>query len=240
MRLLSLLFLFAVALPAQEAPPLQDWIQEAIKAGGGVVTVPDGVHTLAEPLVIENAKKLALRGMGREGCVLRLARPGPAVLEIRGDCEAVELAGITLQGGGVRVMGGKDIQVRESLFENTGGPGVEFLGVTESGVQRCSFRDSSGPALRVGPGSQKIELRGNPIARCGIGIELDQATSCVVLGNEIRGGQTAVRVVAGKTAPKHRLLYNGFYDIQGEAVIVQPPTTELELSGNETLPATGS
>lgn len=240
MRLLPLLLLLALSLPAQEAPPLQDWIQEALKAGGGVVTVPDGVHTLAEPLVIENAKKLALRGMGREGCVLRLARPGPAVIEIRGESETVELAGITLQGGGVRVMGGKDIQVRDSVFENMGGAGVEFLGVIESGVQRCSFRDGSGPALRVGPGSRKIELRGNPITRCGIGIELDQATACMVAGNEIRGGQTAVRVVAGKTAPKHRLLDNGFYDIKGEAVIVQPPTTELEQSGNETLPATGS
>jgi hypothetical protein len=205
-----------------------------------VVTVPDGVHTLAEPLVIENAKKLALRGMGREGCVLRLARPGPAVIEIRGDCEMVELAGITLQGGGVRVMGGKDIQVRDSLFENMGGPGVELLGVTESGVQRCSFRDGSGPALRVGAGCQKIELRGNPIARCEIGIELDQATACVVVGNEIRGGQTAVLVVAGKMAPKHRLLDNGFYGIKGEPVLLQPASVEVEQAGNEILPATGS
>ncbi len=240
MRLLPLLLLFGLSLHAQEAPPLQDWIQEAIKAGGGVVTVPDGVHTLAEPLVIENAKKLALRGMGREGCVLRLARPGPAVIEIRGDSETVELAGITLQGGGVRVMGGKDIQERDSLFENTGGPGVELLGVTESGVQRCSFRDSSGPALRVGAGCQKIELRGNPIARCEIGIELDQAMACVVVGNEIRGGQTAVRVVAGKTVPKHRLLDNGFYDIQGQALVLQPASIELEQSGNEILPVAGS
>jgi hypothetical protein len=240
MRLLPLLLFFACSLPAQAAPPLQDWIQEAIKAGGGVVTVPDGVHTLAEPLVIENAKKLALRGMGREGCVLRLARPGPAIVEIRGDCEAVEFAGITLQGGGIRVMAGKDIQLRDCLVENAGGPGVEFLGSRESGVQRCSFRDGAGPALRVGAGSHTIQLRGNPIARCGLGIELDHATACVVEGNEIRGGQTAVRVRAGKTAPGHRLLNNGFYDIQGEAVILQPPATELEQAGNEILPAAGS
>lgn len=240
MRLLSLLLLLCVSLPAQEAPPLQDWIQEAIKAGGGVVTVPDGVHTLAEPLVIENAKKLALRGMGREGCVLRLARPGPAVLEIRGNCESVEVAGLTLQGGGIRVMGGKDIQVRDSLLENSGGPGVELLGTADSAVQRCSFRDGSGPALRVASSAQKIELRGNQIARCAVGIELDQVTACAVIGNEIRGGATAVRVVAGKTAPKHRLIDNGFYAIQGEPLLLQPATTELEQSGNETLPAAGS
>jgi hypothetical protein len=240
MRLLSLLLLLCASLPAQEAPPLQDWIQEALKAGGGVVTVPDGVHTLAEPLVIENAKKLALRGMGREDCVLRLARPGPAVIEIRGESETIELAGLTLQGGGIRVQGGKDIQVRDCLLEQAGQAGVEFLGSTESGVQRCSLRDGSGPALRVAAGAQKIELRGNQIARCAIGIELDQASACAVIGNEIRGGQTAVRVLAGKTAAQHRLVDNGFYAIQGEPLLLQPATTELEQSGNEILPAAGS
>ncbi len=240
MRLLPLLLLFGLSLHGQEAPPLQDWIQEAIKAGGGVVTVPDGVHTLAEPLVIENAKKLALRGMGREGCVLRLARPGPAVIEIRGESETVEMAGLTLQGGGIRVQGGKDIQVRDCLLEHSGHAGVEFLGSTESGVQRCSLRDGSGPALRVAAGAQQIELRGNQIARCAVGIELDQATACGVIGNEIRGAQTAVRVLAGKTAPKHRLLDNGFYFIQGESLLLQPVTIELEQSGNETVPAAGS
>jgi len=92
----------------------------------------------------------------------------------------------------------------------------------------------------VASSAQKIELRGNQIARCAVGIELDQVTVCAVIGNEIRGGATAVRVVAGKTAPKHRLIDNGFYAIQGEPLLLQPATTELEQSGNETLPAAGS
>ena len=61
-----------------------------------------------------------------------------------------------------------------------------------------------------------------------------------MIGNEIRGGQTAVRVLAGKTAPKHRLVDNGFYGIQGDPLLLQPATTELEQSGNEILPAAGS
>jgi hypothetical protein len=64
--------------------------------------------------------------------------------------------------------------------------------------------------------------------------------ACVVIGNEIREGSTAVRVMAGKTAPKHRLIDNGFYAIQGEPLWFQPATTELEQSGNAILPATGS
>ncbi len=236
MRVLLLLFLTLPAL-AQEAPPLQDWIQEAIQAGGGVVTVPDGVHTLAEPLVIEDAKKLALRGMGREGCVLRLAKPGPAVIEIRGRCETVELAGLTLQGGGVRMEGGKDIHVRDCLLEFCGGPGVVFVGGNDSGVERCSFRDGHGPALRVAGGAAQILLRGNQINRCPVGVELDQAIACTVVGNEIRGASPAVRVLAGKTAPKHRLLDNGFHASKGDAVVLQPATVELEQARNEVVPA---
>jgi len=43
--------------------PLQQWIDEAIRAGGGVVTVPPGEHVLEKGLIIKDAKKLALRGL---------------------------------------------------------------------------------------------------------------------------------------------------------------------------------
>lgn len=52
--------------------PLQQWIDEAIRAGGGVVTVPPGEHVLEKGLIIKDAKKLALRGMEKEQCVLKL------------------------------------------------------------------------------------------------------------------------------------------------------------------------
>ncbi len=68
---LSFIFL-CCQLTHAETPPIQQWIDEAIKAGGGVVTIPDGVHVLSKGLLFKNAKKLALRGMSKEGCVLKL------------------------------------------------------------------------------------------------------------------------------------------------------------------------
>ncbi len=68
---LSLTFLCCQLIHA-EAPPIQQWIDEAIKAGGGVVTIPEGVHVLPKGLLLKDAKKLALRGVSKEGCVLKL------------------------------------------------------------------------------------------------------------------------------------------------------------------------
>jgi hypothetical protein len=68
---LSLTFL-CCQLVLAETPPIQQWIDEAIKAGGGVVTIPEGVHVLPKGLLFKNAKKLALRGVSKERCVLKL------------------------------------------------------------------------------------------------------------------------------------------------------------------------
>ncbi len=73
MRFLPLLLLLFIShLLAAEPAPIQQWIDEAIKAGGGVVTIPEGVHVLPQGLLIKNAKKLALRGIDKERCILKL------------------------------------------------------------------------------------------------------------------------------------------------------------------------
>lgn len=73
---LSFILLFNLGAPlcqgAEEGPPIQQWIDEAIKQGGGVVTIPPGVHVLKGGLMVKDAKKLAIRGMDKETCVLKL------------------------------------------------------------------------------------------------------------------------------------------------------------------------
>lgn len=65
------MLLVTSALRAEPAP-IQSWIDEAIKKGGGVVTIPPGVHVLTKGLMLKDAKKLSLRGMDKEGCILKL------------------------------------------------------------------------------------------------------------------------------------------------------------------------
>jgi hypothetical protein len=70
--------LFAVCLltfalvRADDVQQLQKFVDEAIKAGSGEVTVPPGTYTLPHGLLLKDAKKIAIIGMDRERCVLKL------------------------------------------------------------------------------------------------------------------------------------------------------------------------
>ena len=65
----SLCFVHAHALTEKE---IQGFINEAIKAGGGEVVIPPGVHEITRGLVIKDAKNLRLIGLDAEICVLKL------------------------------------------------------------------------------------------------------------------------------------------------------------------------
>jgi hypothetical protein len=51
---------------------IQGFINEAIKAGGGEVLIPPGVHLIEKGLVLKDAKKIRLVGFDMEACVLKL------------------------------------------------------------------------------------------------------------------------------------------------------------------------
>ena len=67
--LFSLVCLTAHALTEQE---LQGFINEAIKAGGGEVVIPPGVHLIERGLMVKDAKKLRIVGLDAENTVLQL------------------------------------------------------------------------------------------------------------------------------------------------------------------------
>jgi hypothetical protein len=62
-------FVFARGEDVQQ---LQKFVDEAIKAGSGEVTVPPGTYTLPRGLLLKDAKKIAIIGMDRERCILKL------------------------------------------------------------------------------------------------------------------------------------------------------------------------
>jgi hypothetical protein len=277
-----------------EAPPVQQWIDEALQHGGGVVTIPPGVHVLEKGLLLKDAKKLALRGMDKEQCVLKLPplayaeaaadipagaaelpvraarhwQPGmrlhieadgaidsftkkpkpyvlaviqevkpdrfilkaplefpipvasvirhedaPNLIEIRGACEEIEIANLTLDGGriegdppvrghaqlcGVFAAGAysyekgptgpkpKGITVRDCIVQNFFGRGVAFYSVEAAAVERCSFRDIADEAIDFDHFVTNSSARGNHIIRCRVAFELNDANTTLIVGNEVR------------------------------------------------------
>lgn len=296
MRILTLLTLLGCCTgwPVLGQAPLQQWIDEAIKAGGGVVSVPPGEHVLPAGLVIKDAKKLALRGLEKEGCVLKLPplayaecdaaaakgdgaiqvrasrgwkagmrlhieadgapdsftkKPKPYILalikevqegrlvlqqplafavplgtiirhedapnliEIRGACETLEIANLTLDGGrtdadpvvqghaqlcAVFASGAynyetgptgpkpKDIVIRDCIIQNCFGRGAAFYSVEKPVVERCSFRDGCDEAVDFDHFTVGGRALGNQIARCRIAFEMNDVNDCLVAGNEVR------------------------------------------------------
>jgi hypothetical protein len=199
---LSCHFVLICLSAVAEVPPLQQWIHDAIQAGGGVVTVPPGVHELPAGLVIRGASKLALRGMEKERCILRLAKGAEAkgtqaLIHIDSDCETLEIANLTLDGTGMTShcslvsiapeMGksaAKGITIRDCLFEQSPGDGCRVSHAVACVVERCSFRDCGGAAVRFTAGAGEGIVQGNHVIRCVLAFDIHRDVKCALVGNE--------------------------------------------------------
>lgn len=256
MRLFAFLtlVLFLLSFAAQaEPPPIQQWIDEAIQAGGGVVTLPEGEHKLPAGLILKNAQKLAFRGVSKERCVLKLARKAgaaqaDALLTISGSAQTVEIANLTLEGAsddGVKIaqliradgtssaagMPFKDIAIRDCIFQNFTGSAVRLSQVQGGSVERCSFRDG-GQAVEFHQRSQNCTARGNQIIRTRKAFDLLNASACVLVGNESRECSIAATVSNEGAALKNsaHILRNNHFS--GAFLEVRPNTTPLPLLEN--------
>lgn len=66
---------------AQSEKAIQEFIDEAIKAGGGNVVIPPGVHIIQQGLRIRDGKNLKISGLDRERTILKLAPVASAIVE---------------------------------------------------------------------------------------------------------------------------------------------------------------
>lgn len=233
-----------------EAPPIQQWIDEAIAAGGGVVTIPEGEHVLPAGLVIKDAKKLALRGMNKETCILRLAagtkEPNQTwLIKLTGNGDTLEIANLTLDGGSdtqsrpseLIVIEAtddptsspiKDVHVRDCLLQNYASA-ISVKNAVGCIIERCSFRDGGQRAISFLIRSKDCEARGNQITRTTTAIYLYGAESCLIEGNEMWECAQGIHIGQDQTSLKlapHTLCNNGFFDTK------QP----LFISGNSPAP----
>ncbi|MES2735356.1 MAG: right-handed parallel beta-helix repeat-containing protein [Verrucomicrobiota bacterium] len=248
----ALLVLALCPLVRGEAPPLQQWIDEAIQAGGGIVTVPEGTHVLDQGLILNKAKKLALRGVNKERCILKLRPPAALaqpshLIAITGTCETLEIANLTLDGSFenkgqvtdlIRVNGMtapanaslKDITIRDCLLQNFLGSGV-LIHNTEGGVvERCSFRDGGAQAVGFWNFSKGCIARGNRITRVSKAFDLLNSSACLIEGNEVGECETGVSILNEYPATdkeRHILRNNGF---SNSFLFVQPGSTPQPLT----------
>jgi len=293
------LFFLLLLIATQSADALteaeiQKFINDAIKAGGGEVVIPPGVHVIERGLKVKDAKKLRITGLDAEESVLKLPpvayavaadaasagstqikvkaqrgfKPGmrlrieadgeiepftkkprpyhlavvktvgedvihlaaplkfpvpdgtmirhedaPNLIEIRGASEDVHIGKLTLDGG--RVEGDppirghaqlcavfasgaysyekgptgppvKNLHLSRCFIQNCHGRGVALYAVEGAEIDGCTIRDTSDEAIDFDHFTVKSIAAHNHIARSLVGVELNDASHCLVAGNEFR------------------------------------------------------
>lgn len=245
MRSLCLLLFLLCAPPAKgEAPPLQEWIDEAVKAGGGVVTVPAGTHELPAGLHIANAEKLALRGMDKEGCILKLAdgAEDQPLIRISGG-KTLEVAALTLQGSHqasplIQAHGREDqaqenLHLRDCLFIGYKGEALSARNIAGLTVERCSFQDGK-EALSLDEITQGL-IRGNRLIRQTCGLRIQASPALLAEGNEIQDSRQGVLLLRSPGAEAIILRNNAFINV-AEALKASSAALPPLLEGNEGVP----
>jgi len=223
--------------------PIQQWIREAIQSGGGTVTIPEGVHELTSPLIIEDAQKLAIRGMNKERCLLKLKAgtlgPPAPLISIKGTSRTLEISGLTLEGSSSTSIllwiaspdtqaALKDVTVRDCLFKDFE-QGIQAQRVHSFSLERCSFSDGSrAVVLQDTPAAI---ARGNHIIRVTTAFDCIRAESGVFDGNELWNCDVGFSIHEPSQAEKPTVIRrNGF--IQTRLGLAIPEGQELPLLEN--------
>lgn len=348
MKFTALLVLFFAALqPARALPEaeLQRFINEAIKAGGGEVVIPPGVHLIERGLIVKDAKKLRIVGLDAENTVLQLPpvayalaastteagataipvksqrgfKPGmrlkieadgeldsftkkprpyhlaivkaveketiqlesalkfpvpdstmirhedaPNIIEIRGASEDVLIEKLTLDGG--RVDGDppirghtqlcavfasgaysyekgptgpkvKKLAISRCFIQNCHGRGIALYSVEGAEIDGCTIRDTADEAIDFDHFTVKSIATHNHIARCLLGVELNDANDCLVAGNEFLECGTGINLWRWCKLPglneANLIVQNVFERTRGNAVQIATGTKGNTIAQNE-------
>ncbi len=348
MKFTALLVLFFAALQSARALPeaeLQRFINEAIKAGGGEVVIPPGVHLIERGLIVKDAKKLRIVGLDAENTVLQLPpvayaqaagttaagatalpvksqrgfKPGmrlkieadgeldsftkkprpyhlaivkavekeaiqlesalkfpvpdgtmirhedaPNLIEIRGASENVLIEKLTLDGG--RVDGDppirghtqlcavfasgaysyekgptgpkvKKLGISRCFIQNCHGRGIALYSVESAEIDDCTIRDTADEAIDFDHFTTKSIATHNHIARSLIGVELNDASDCLVAGNEFLECGTGINLWRWCKLPGlnegNLIVQNVFERTRGNAVQIATGTKGNTIAQNE-------
>ncbi len=199
----------------------------------------------------------------REGTRMLLL-DSPNLFDIGRGCEGIHIADLTLDGGrraddppipghaercGVYAQSRYsyekglleppivDVAVQGCTIRNCLGRGAAFYGVQFASVEDCTIVDTLDEAIDFDHFTRLGVARRNKIARCRVGIELNDARECVVEENEIADCDVGLNLWRFCKLPgwneKIAVARNRFDRIAGSAVVVGAETTNNVFEFNE-------
>lgn len=145
----------------------------------------------------------------------------PNLIEVRGTSEDVRIEKLTIDGGrvegdppirghaqlcGIFAAGPysyekgptgppvKKLHISRCFIQNCHGRGIALYSVEAAEIEDCTIRDTSDEAIDFDHFSTKCVATHNHVARSLIGVELNDATDCLVAGNEFRDCGTGINL----------------------------------------------
>ncbi|MGV3659350.1 MAG: right-handed parallel beta-helix repeat-containing protein [Prosthecobacter sp.] len=343
--IVSLLLCALQPVQALTEAEIQRFIDDAIKAGGGEVVIPPGVHIIEKGLMVKDAKKLRIIGLDAEETVLKLLpaaaalaagateagatslpvkdqrgfkpgmrlkieadgdlddftkkpkpfhgaivkavgkeallleaplkhpvpdgtlirhEDGPNMIEVRGASEDVRIEKLTFDGGriegdlpirghaqlcGIFAAGAynyekgptgpkvKKLLISRCFIQNCHGRGIALYSVEGAEIDGCTIRDTSDEAIDFDHFAVQCVATHNHIARSLTGVELNDATDCLVAGNELRECGTGINLWRWCKHPGlnegNIIAQNLLERMQGNAVQIAKDTKANKVLQNE-------
>ncbi len=187
----------------------------------------------------------------------------PNLFELRGACEDIAIEQLTIDGGrtasdpavsghaqlcGVFAAGSYDyvkgltgppmqgIAVRDCVVRNCFGRGVAFYAVRNGIVERCTIEDTVDEAVDLDHFAVGCIVNQNAVARCGVGVEMNDANECAVLRNRFEACRIGINLWRWCKQPdlntRNVIMENAFIGTKGNALQLAAGTATNIVHGN--------
>jgi len=196
----------------QELKPGMDLRIEAEGEIDAFTKKPKPYHLAKVKAVRENEIELAapLKFPCPAGTMLRDLH-APNLIELRGKCDKVLISKLTLDGGrteadplirghselcGIFAQGDysyekgptgpkvRGVMIDRCFIQNCHGRGIALYSCEDVRIEKCTIRDTSDEAIDLDHFTSGAVLRHNHVARSLVGVELNDASGCVVEQND--------------------------------------------------------
>ena len=185
------------------------------------------------------------------------------IFEIRGTTSEVRISKLTLDGG--RVAGDppvrghvqlcgilaqglysyekgptgpliKNLHIERCFIQNCHGRGIALYACEEALIENCTIRDTSDEAIDFDHFTSGSIARHNHIARSLVGVELNDASACLIEQNDFLACQTGIHLWRWCKQPglneTNIISGNHFEQTRGNAIQIASGTAENNVTGN--------
>lgn len=187
----------------------------------------------------------------------------PNLFDLRGACEDITFQGLIIDGGrtpedppipghaqrcGIFASGAYDyakgptgpplrgLVIRDCKIRNCFGRGVALYAVTGALVEHCTIEDTLDEAVDLDHFTVAARVLDNQVARCRVGVEMNDANECWIARNRFEECQTGVIVwrwcKQEDLNVRNQIVDNLFVKIAGNALQFEPGTAFNVARGN--------